>query len=252
MWQGCVIPRRLLRVALLAAVLPFAPSGTTAFSQYDSAPATPTQDINASRTTQPRLFDVVSIRPDHDGKGGGSGVLLNEYAALDEPLIATIHFAYFPVAFFSRNLVIGAPSWVLNESYDFIGKVAPSDLTDWQEARKLSGMNTPNAMLQSMLQAALKERCKLAAHQVPREVVGYQLMVAKHGPKLEEFKEGTSGRHHSQPPFGFATRRNHRSHHAWRRPCRNIFPYIDEVAGSVLAAIHRKPGGRQNRAGQPI
>jgi hypothetical protein len=39
------------------------------------------------------------------------------------PLGFTIEMAYFPIRMGSRDRVIGAPSWVWNDSYEFIGKV---------------------------------------------------------------------------------------------------------------------------------
>jgi uncharacterized protein (TIGR03435 family) len=112
---------------------------------------------------------------------------MDEYRADQEPLAFTIILAYFPMAYERRALeskdyLVGAPSWVWNDSYDFRAKVAPADLASWQEQRARLTAMAPSKLMQSMLQAALAERCRLVVHQVPGETDGFALVLEKHGP----------------------------------------------------------------------
>ena len=71
---------------------------------------------------------------------------------------------------------MGGPKW-LEENYDIEAKVSPEDVTAWQH------QGPENKMLKPMLQAALRERCRLAIHSATVEGPIYQLVVAKRGLK---------------------------------------------------------------------
>lgn len=112
----------------------------------------------------------------------------DEYRAVGEPLGITILWAYFPVRMGSRDRIIGAPSWVWNDSYDFVGKVGETDLPDWQHFSQ-RGFMAPNPMLQIMLQNALANRCRLVIHRIPVQVNGFALVVGNHGPNQKNLVE---------------------------------------------------------------
>jgi uncharacterized protein (TIGR03435 family) len=65
-----------------------------------------------------------------------------------------------------------------------IGKVSEADLSRWNHFSQ-RGFLAPNPMLQTLLQNALADRCKLVVHCIPAQVDGYALVVAKHGPNRE-------------------------------------------------------------------
>lgn len=46
-----------------------------------------------------------------------------------------------------------------------------------------------NPMLQTMLQNALADRCKMAVHRVPMQIDGYALVLANHGPNAKNLLE---------------------------------------------------------------
>jgi len=130
-------------------------------------------------------FEVVSIRPtpvsqDLQMIGLPSG---NEYRAMGMPLANTIVLAYFPwrSLFQSQLPLSDAPKWVWTDRYNFVGKVSEADIQQWQKFRG-QGRAATNPMLQSMLQSALADRCKLVVHRVPVKVDGYALVVAKQKP----------------------------------------------------------------------
>jgi uncharacterized protein (TIGR03435 family) len=70
---------------------------------------------------------------------------------------------------------ISGPTWLDSEAYDVTAKL-PAD--------------TPLPRLQSMLQALLAERFKLAVHRQKKTFAAYALVVAKGGPKLRLSESG--------------------------------------------------------------
>ena len=166
---------------LLSACFSFAfPS---AFSQDRPQQGTSTAAAGAADHVRAFAFDVVSIRP----SDAGSQMMLeirtggDEYRALGMPLANTILWAYFPFRLHSKNRLAGAPNWVWNDKFDFVGKVGGADLPEWQKVTK-HGLWSLNPMVQSMLQAALADRCKFAAHRIAAQVDGYALVVVKQQP----------------------------------------------------------------------
>jgi uncharacterized protein (TIGR03435 family) len=167
---------------LLLATASIALVGPIAFPQQN----TPNKSAPSSK---PIAFDVVSIRPSGLKSEMGWQFLSDGYRATNVSLMVTILNAYFPLPSFRYgNQVKGAPAWVMNEHYDIEAKIAPADIAEWDRLRNT--LRSQNEMLQAMLQAALAERCKLAAHHVSMEVDGHVLIVGKHGPKLKDAKPG--------------------------------------------------------------
>ena len=146
-------------------------------------------------TLRPDLaFDVVSIRPSADTALTSFEVSpkSDEYRAFGRSLGFTIEMAYFPIRMGSRDRIVGAPSWVWNDRYDFVGKVGEPDVPEWQHFSQ-RGFMAPNPMLQVLLQKALADRCKLLVRRVPGQVDGFALVVAKHGPNRKRLVESKLG-----------------------------------------------------------
>jgi bla regulator protein BlaR1 len=136
-------------------------------------------------------FDVVSIRPSKpDAARSMQWGLPDTYRAINTPLVATILVAYFPTRMLfgssSRDRIVGAPPWVMNDHYDIVAKVAPGDVEAWQK------QGSEKEVLHAMLQAALAERCKLVVHHTMVDSPAYALVVGKHGTKLKETPPGES------------------------------------------------------------
>src|SRR5579884_2266013 len=118
-------------------------------------------------------FEVVSIKPAQPGAAPDEKLLPDGFIRTNVSLSHLIVMAYFPAVLWSPYRIKNAPDWI-NDHYDLVGKVASGDVAEWQ---KHSGM-LDNKAVQSALQAALKDRCKLVVHRVPDEIVGYDLVVA--------------------------------------------------------------------------
>jgi uncharacterized protein (TIGR03435 family) len=180
----------LLRLALVAAFFSISVAAASLFAQAANAPGT--TSINGDAAIRADLaFDVVSIRPSNAGPNqwqmhvtpGG-----DQFSAIGMPLGATILMAYFPFRMGSRDRIVGAPGWIWDDKYDFVGKIGEADLPAWQKFAQ-HGFMVRNPMLQTMLQNALADRCKLAVHRVPTEIDGYALVVANHGPNRKNLIE---------------------------------------------------------------
>jgi uncharacterized protein (TIGR03435 family) len=152
-----------------------------------------TSDRNAAADDNARVranlaFDVTSIRPAANTGDRFFGSTGDEYSAIGRPLGITIMLAYFPFRMASKDRIIAAPGWVWNDTYDFVGKVGEADLPEWNHFRQ-RGLMAQNPMLQTILQNALADRCKLVVHRVPTQVDGYALVVANHGPNRKNLVE---------------------------------------------------------------
>ena len=78
--------------------------------------------------------------------------------------------------------VIGVPSWVKTEKYDIQAKVSASDVP---KLDRLSHMER-----NEMMRSVLVDRFSFASHREIRELLVYELVVAKGGSKLKEAAPG--------------------------------------------------------------
>jgi uncharacterized protein (TIGR03435 family) len=141
-------------------------------------------------------FEVASIRPTKDcagpsGRGGNQdkaggggkegGPSPGRMNACDT-VANYILTAYVLLADGHPNLpplplISGGPSWINSERYTIVAKS--------------EGTPSFEMMYGPMMQALLEDRFKLKIHRETREVPVYALTVAKNGPKLTQFKEGS-------------------------------------------------------------
>jgi uncharacterized protein (TIGR03435 family) len=142
-----------------------------------------------TKTTGTPKFEVASIKPCKDGdlppasKRGGAanfspGTLHLECATVK----GLIQHAYVLFANGQANLLMhlsvdGGPGWINSERYRIDAKA--------------EGPQSQGTMHGPMLQALLEDRFKLKIHRETREVPAYALTVAKGGPKLHPFQEGS-------------------------------------------------------------
>lgn len=85
------------------------------------------------------------------------------------------------------NLLSGTPEWVRSEQFD-IQAVIPDDTPSYTSFQ-VNSHAAPK--LQPKLQSLLVDRFKLALHHETKGMLVYSLVVAKGGPKLQQFVEGT-------------------------------------------------------------
>lgn len=128
-------------------------------------------------------YDVASIKPNKGGGGRNSIWLLPDgLTATNVTLLFLIRDAYGV----ADNQVSGGPNWLNSEKYDIQAKMGDS------AADALHKLNKDEWKVerQRMLQALLADRFKLTLHEETKELPVYALVVARHGPRLQEAKPG--------------------------------------------------------------
>ncbi len=128
------------------------------------------QSSNAARAQ----FDVVSIKRAAEGGTGGTFAAMpgGRLYVVNNPVVNLIQNAY-DLPFYR---ITGAPDWVIADRYDLEAKTE----------------GTPSRSdMMVMMQALLADRFGLKVHRVTKEDPVYILTVAKGGPKLSQFKEGS-------------------------------------------------------------
>jgi uncharacterized protein (TIGR03435 family) len=129
-------------------------------------------------------FDVVSIRHNISEENGDIGkVTADGYRMINNLVYVVIRTAYLPQTagstHYSLGQMKGLPGWVNTEKYDLDARISGEDRAAWQNPAE------QKAMLQSMLQTMLVERCKLAVHREIKEGPVYMLVVDRGGPKFK-------------------------------------------------------------------
>jgi bla regulator protein BlaR1 len=180
--MGTMTAFAIRKLTLLAAALA---AGMFAPAALAQSPA------NQPAAAKPLAFEVVSIRPNKSPLHEGVAVTPDGWHMTHGPLILALLTAYVPqngdAMMYTVSTLNGVPDWAMSETYDIDAKVSEADLAAWKDPAKQP------AMLHAMLQTALAERCKLAAHRGSKEVAVYSLILAKGGPK---FKEAVAGEKH--------------------------------------------------------
>ena len=135
-------------------------------------------------------FEVVSIRREPAEVLGHDEIQVTRDGWRMEraPLMAVLTTAYVPTTpdamMYTVSTMAGIPDWVRTEVYSVDAKVSAADLPAWHDPAQ------QQAMLRSMLQAMLADRCGLKVHRGTKEVAVYLLVVAKGGAKLKDAVPG--------------------------------------------------------------
>jgi len=142
--------------------------------------------LHARGQTNRPQFEVASIRPSKPGNE--SAVLrptLDGIRATNCTLLNFAAFAYGPTEpQLGDHGFAGAPKWADSDRYDLLAKVSDADAED---LRKL-GPDQRAQMLSLMLRALLADRFQLAMHKESRELLSYDLVLAKSGIKTKQGK----------------------------------------------------------------
>ena len=131
--------------------------------------------IGILRAQEPRLqFEVASIKRNETGVQGIDYYFApgGRFHARNNPITNLITHAY-GVAYYQ---LAGGPDWLRTDNYDVEAKAQG-------EPTKAEG----NRMIRSLLE----DRFMIKVHRETRDLPGYVLTVAKGGPKLPQFNEGT-------------------------------------------------------------
>src|ERR1035438_2149445 len=141
---------------------------------------------DSALTRQRFAFEVLSIRPHKPGASLIGTQYLPDGFQTSLTLEHAIMLAYIPQPGYLRSStkILHEPSWVANDLYDIDARVAPEDMTAWQQAQQNQYM-ADSELLHKALQALLKDRCKFAFQLTVVEVPYWDIVVSKSGAKLK-------------------------------------------------------------------
>jgi hypothetical protein len=128
-------------------------------------------------------------RPAKIAPGNGGGVTTDIFHSI-MPAQLLIAFAYNVPFGFETKRIFGAPAWLNTDAYELQGKIEASLFAAMQKMTPAQQREQVNLMEQSLL----SDRFKLKVHFETREMAGYELVVAKGGPKLAPAKDGGKAR----------------------------------------------------------
>jgi uncharacterized protein (TIGR03435 family) len=162
------------------------PASIVPLSAQDSRVRSPADSAQDHKQV---TFEVISIRPHKPG----ADPLDRQYTPDGYRATITIQWAielaYMPQPPlpWSSLKILHAPDWT-NDWYDIDARVAPKDMEAWQQAGPDIYGSEP---LRSAMRAALKDRCKLAAHMTTVEVPYWNIVMGKHGAALKDSVPGS-------------------------------------------------------------
>ncbi|HEV2500308.1 MAG TPA: M56 family metallopeptidase [Terriglobia bacterium] len=135
--------------------------------------------IAQTKATLPTSFEVASIRPGKPGEHNSdiSTRRGGRFSTTNTTLKKLIEFAYG----ITPEQIEGVPAWAKSRTYT-IRAVAPPGAPD---ARGKQGLE----WIQGMVQSLLADRFKLRTHRATKQLPVYEIVVAKHGPKLKPMAE---------------------------------------------------------------
>jgi bla regulator protein BlaR1 len=151
---------------------------------------TKAQSQSQNAAQPPYEFEVASIKPSPLDASGGYMTNLarasDRFSARNLELMKLIRAAYgIPMAA-EDSRITGGPSWLRSEKYDVDAKIDGSMV---DELKTLSQDQRTLAQ-QQMLQALLRDRCKLAIRRETKDLAIYTLVSTKSGPKLQDANPG--------------------------------------------------------------
>jgi uncharacterized protein (TIGR03435 family) len=172
--------------------------------QQPASIAPPKPQPRQSPPNAQNAFEVSSVKPgniapDREGRGGampfgfgcgGSFLQVDPGRfAISTNLFTLVALAYGKscVHMAKLNLLSGGPPWVQSEQFT-IQATIPQGSSAYTSRQLLAG-NAPE--LQTMIRVLLEDRFKLVVRRQTKELQAYVLTVAKGGPKLTPFREGS-------------------------------------------------------------
>lgn len=124
-------------------------------------------------------WDAVSIKPHRALDNTAMTRVLPDGFEMQNLEIHSVVIQAFPVR--SGDQIVGWPAWTNSERFDFRAKM---DAETADEFHKLRGNDASN-MWRLMMRQLLEDRFVLKYHIEKRELPIYELVVAKHGPKMK-------------------------------------------------------------------
>jgi bla regulator protein BlaR1 len=182
------------RKLLLAFAVVLAIAAPILAGAFQSAPKVADARLLLRMSTAP-IYTSVSITP---STGGSDRVVLmfspEQFVSKNATLQQVVRTAYG----MEDDRIFNAPAWLTTEKYDFVA-TAGSETS-------AKGLEESARDQRIMLQVALADHLKLAAHEVTREVRVYALVIGKGGPKIKTSVSESSDSGSSNPGDSLAKR----------------------------------------------
>ena len=132
-----------------------------------------------AQTSRP-AFEVASVKQNKSANARPEEEFFpNRYVGTYLTLRTLIHAAY-GIPYGRRDYLAGGPVWMDSERFDVEGKVEEGTIPADSPA------NDRNERIRARLQTLLAERFQLTVHREIKEVLVYDMVVAKNGPKLQK------------------------------------------------------------------
>jgi uncharacterized protein (TIGR03435 family) len=140
---------------------------------------TPAPAPSAAAPDKVPTFDVISVKPNHsDFHGISLGYTPDGIRATNIPILFLLKESFG----LNDDQMFGIPDWIHTEKYDVDAKVGAAEVPTMR--------NLTRDQRRQMLLQILDDRFKLTYHRETRILPEYTLVIAKGGPRLEEFKPG--------------------------------------------------------------
>ena len=161
-----------LKLATIAACIAAASLFSSAQKPQDASSASPFK------------WDAVSIKPHRALDNSAMTQTLADGFEMQNMTIHSLAIQAFPVR--SGDQIVGWPAWTNSEHFDFRAKM---DAETADAFHKLRGNETAD-MWHVMIRQILVDRFSLKYHMEKRELPVYELVLAKHGPKMKTADPG--------------------------------------------------------------
>ena len=117
--------------------------------------------------------------------GNGGGITSDIFHTI-LPAQLLVAFAYNVPFGFERTRILGAPAWLNTDAYELNAKIDNTLFAAMQKMTPTQQREQINLMEQSLL----AERFHLKVHFETRQMAGFELVIARGGPKLAPAKDG--------------------------------------------------------------
>ena len=157
-------------------------------SSLDGAPSS----VGASNASMLAAYDVVSVKAAHPDRILFMGTQetpdgINGEVVKVAMLVQSAYGGNWNLPM--DDAVTGLPDWAKSDYFSVQAKMSPEQVA----AFAMLSQAEQRACRQAMLQALLADRFKLQVHRETRQVLAYELVVAKGGPKMKEGEPGPDG-----------------------------------------------------------
>ena len=132
-------------------------------------------------------WDAVSIKPHRELDNSAMMRMLPNGFEMQNMAIYSLLMSAFPIR--SGDQIVGWPAWASSDRFDVLAKMD----TETSDAFHTLSKNDGGEHWRLLMRQILEDRFAMKAHIEKRELPVYELVIAKHGPKLKESVPGESG-----------------------------------------------------------